>query len=207
VEAGPDAGEPLEVRPLLRCDWSSWRRLHPDTRLAWWHPRPAHRLLHRLGGHELVARRVPEERMSRPLDLRLPPGEQVFALASGGQAHAFTRPFLRKHHRVELRLGSRPAVVLYDPALDVAQAFWAELEGSTLSLEPWPGLHAVARSPATDDLWDAAGRCLRGPHHGRRLAPVPLSVDRVYWFAWAHFHPETGLDALPRLRPAQALWA
>src|SRR6185437_11426499 len=52
VESGPDAGAPLEVRPLARCTFAAWKKLHPDTLLAWWDAPPAHRILGRLGAHE-----------------------------------------------------------------------------------------------------------------------------------------------------------
>jgi len=193
VEAGPDAGARLPVRPLLRCSWDAWRTLHPDTELAWWESPPVHALLHRLTPHELTVRHVPEEPLSRPLDARLPPAERVFAVESGGVAHAFTRAFLKKHRVVPLRLADRRVAVLYDESLDVAQAFRAELDRVELTLRPFRGMHAVAED-AEENLWDVTGRCIKGRAYGRRLAQVPMGVDQVFWFAWAHFHPHTGLD-------------
>jgi hypothetical protein len=204
VEAGPDAGARVAVRPLLRCSWEAWRTMHPDTQLAWWESPPAHALLHRLAQRELTVRHVPEEPLSRPLDPRLSPAELVFAVESGGVAHALTRFFLKKQPVAALRLGNRPVAVLYDAKLDVAQAFLAELDQRQLSLRPFRGLHAVAQD-AEENLWDVAGRCIKGPGYGRRLAQVPLSVDRVFWFAWAHFHPHTGLDGWAQTAQRYAL--
>lgn len=193
VEAGPDRGARLELLPLLRCTWSAWKSLHPETALAWWDAPFAHALLHRFATRELTLRHVPEEPLTRPLDPRLAPAELVFGVRAGGVAHAFTRFHLREKHLVELKLGGRPVAVLFDPALDVAMAFFAELDGQPLELSPYAGRHAVAQDDR-DDLWDVTGRCIKGSAYGKRLAPVPLSIDRVFWFAWAHFHPHTGLD-------------
>lgn len=194
VEAGPDQGARLEVVPLLRCTWASWRTLHPDTLLAWWAAPPLHPWLQRLGESEFTARHVPEQAVSRPLDPRLAPAELVFGVQAGKVAHAFTRQHLRKQQVIALRLGGRPVAVLHDPELDLTQAFFADLDGVPLTFERTEGRHAVARDAEQGGLWDVSGRCIKGDRYGRRLAPVPLSVDRVFWFAWAHFHPHTGLD-------------
>jgi hypothetical protein len=194
VEAGPDQGARLDVRPLLRCTWGSWKALHPDTMLAWWNAPPLHPWLQRLGEHEFTARHVPEQAISRPLDPRLAPAELVFGIHTGGVAHAFTRFHLRKQQVISLRLGGRPVVVLHDPELDLTQSYFAELDGVPLSFARTEGRHAVARDAEQGGLWDVSGRCIKGDRYGRRLAQVPLSVDRVFWFAWALFHPHTGLD-------------
>ena len=196
VEAGPNEGAPLELRPLARCTFAAWKKLHPDTLLAWWDARPAHRVLGFLGEHELTVRHLEDAHLQTPVDGRLQPAEQIFAAAVDGEAHAFTRRFLLGAHVTPLTLHGRPVVTLYDAALDIAQAYFAELDGAPLPLWPYHGLHAVARD-SRGDLWDVAGRCIRGSRYGRQLVPVPLSVDRVYWFAWSALHPHCGLDAWP----------
>jgi hypothetical protein len=54
------------------------------------------------------------------------------------------------------------------------------------------------------------GRATDGPQAGRTLKPVAFSFDKVFWFGWKRYHPETALLRLtgeheepktPRLGP------
>lgn len=49
----------------------------------------------------------------------------------------------------------------------------------------------------TGTRWDVLGRGLAGEFTGRALDPVRFSFDKVFWFAWKHYHQDTALFRIP----------
>ncbi len=49
----------------------------------------------------------------------------------------------------------------------------------------------------TGTRWDVLGQAISGPLTGRSLEPVPFSFDKVFWFGWRGYRPETALFRIP----------
>ena len=96
-------------------------------------------------------------------------------------------------------VGGKPAVVLWEPAHRTAWVYWRQLDGQTLEFGP-PDADApddvALVDLATGSTFDAAGRGLEGTWAGRELAPA--GALEVLWFAWAVFHRNTRLFAIPK---------
>ena len=87
---------------------------------------------------------------------------------------------------------------LFDHALDIAQAYLAELDGAATELRPYPGLHAVAQSQ-DQSLWDVAGRCINDSHvDGAAVAPQPKQRNVAARHAFGRMAPFAFGDDEPR---------
>jgi hypothetical protein len=62
-------------------------------------------------------------------------------------------------------------------------------------LEFVPAEHgkAVAEDQTDGLLWDVAGCAQVGRGKAQCLKPVPFALDKVRWFAWAHFYRDTAI--------------
>lgn len=191
--AGPNAGVVLETFPLVFTQLSQWRALHPHS-TALYFPQGYQ------GGPLSAAMKALEQldaRTSEPLlavsggvDTRLAPKTEVFALAYKGEAKAYVRSQLRRHPVLNDTIGGEPVVIVYDRRHDVAAAYARRVDGETLTFEAVEDATAIAEDQHQLRR-DAAGRAVGAK--AAPLRPFALTVDRVYWFAWAHFHPHTTL--------------
>ncbi len=128
-------------------------------------------------------------------DRTLHPKARIFALVEGGEARAYTLGFLEKEGAFNEPCGGCPVAVFYDPSTALAMAYRRELDGRTLDFRP--GTNGGFEDEQTGTRWDVLGRAVSGELVGRELEPVPLSFDKVFWFAWKHYHPNTALFRLP----------
>jgi hypothetical protein len=145
---------------------------------------------------------TPESRATRPApDARLDAEERVFGLALGDSAAAWPlTSFGAGAEALEIRVGSRPAVILWDGRTRTAAAYTPEVEGG--SAEPVK-LAVDAGDPdapwidrRTGSRWSIAGRAVSGPLKGRTLRWLPGVM--VKWYAWSAEYPGTALDGKAR---------
>jgi hypothetical protein len=196
---GPAAGRPLRTIPITYTTWEVWQRLAPHTTIAdpgWASVRD--RLITRTmrGIHARVrVKDAPFLAVAGGADDTVHPKARVFALSHDGDSRAYTRGFLAEHGAVNHEVAGRPVVVLYDPRTNVAAAYWREIDGHTVVLEP--AGDGTFHDPEMATRWDLLGRPLGGGGDRRRLEPVAFSFDKVFWFAWRHFHPDTALHRQP----------
>lgn len=190
---GPRKGERLEAIPTLETDWGPWLRSSPGT--------VAYQMVARFQPRPLPESGQPESIRTRPAaDPRLGPEERVFGLSLGDAAAAW--PLSGFGGGVEaraVRVGGRPATILWDGRTRTAAAYAPETEGpsarpATLVAEgtdpeaPW-----VDRE--TGSRWAITGRAVSGPRKGETLAWLPGVMVR--WFAWSASYPATTVEAAP----------
>ncbi|HEY9723494.1 MAG TPA: DUF3179 domain-containing (seleno)protein [Oscillatoriaceae cyanobacterium] len=191
--AGPNAGVVLETYPLVYTQLAQWRALHPSsTALTFPQGHQGGPLNTALGLLDRLDARTeaPLLAVSGGVDARLAPKTEVFALAYKGEAKAYAREQLRRQPVLNDVVGGEPVVVLYDKRHDVAAAYSRRLEGQTLEFAPVEDSNAIAEDQHHVRR-DVAGRAVG--NSAVPLRPFALTLDRVYWFAWAHFHPHTTL--------------
>ena len=194
IGAGPNEGNPLQVFPLMVTSWKHWQALHPDTTGLWFDQELKEGALKYV--MEAVERL--DARSEGPLyaveggvDTRLPAKEPVLAVRIKGRAKAYTRDYLRDHPVLHDELAGEPIVVFFDAERDVAAAYLRRTEDGELSFEEAVHGRAIAEDQTHGLLWDVAGCAQVGRQAERCLKPVPFTLDKVHWFAWAHFYPET----------------
>jgi hypothetical protein len=199
IGAGPNAGAILQTFPLAVTTWQAWRALHPETSGIWYEQGPAGGAVTAvLKGLEALDQRTREPvfKVRGGVDPRLPAKEPVFGVRLKGQALAFTREHLRAQPVQELELAGERIVVLYDERLDVAACY-----ARTGSFKAARHGQAVAEDE-TSRLWQVSGIPV-DPSDPERLRPVAFAVDKVRWYAWSHFNPNTRLGAPPAAVSAQ----
>jgi hypothetical protein len=199
---GELAGTKLRLIPAAMVAYDEWKATHP-----------AGKVLSRETGHRRGYGLNPYQGYDQPdlppflfsgrLDPRLLPKERVVGVTAAGQSRAYPWSVLERRGVVQDRLGEERLVVFYRPgtlsALDQSQmaesravgataVFSAVVDGRALTFE---AVGDGFRDRETGSGWTLLGRAVRGPLAGRTLTAIP-HVDAL-WFAWAAFHPETGL--------------
>lgn len=207
IGAGPNTGDPLQVFPMMVTTWRHWHELHPDTTGLWYE-------VNLKGGalqYVMEATEKLDDRTAEPLyavrggaDHRLHPKAPVFAVRHKGRAKAYTRDYLKQHPVINDDLAGEPIVVLYDEARDIAQAYFRRFEDRVLEFFPAEHGKAVAEDQTDGRLWDVAGCAQVGRQKAQCLKPVPFSLDKVRWFAWAHFYPDSAIAGARAAERAEA---
>jgi hypothetical protein len=203
---GSAAGQPLDTMPVVYTTWDVWRQLAPETTIAdvaWESPRD--RLISGLMRREHVRTRARPATLlaTGTVDTRLPRKTQLLGLVENDCAAAYTRTLMHAKQVVNDTVGQQPVAVFHEPTSGIAMAYRRRLDDRTLTFYPadrngQPGpTGLVAVDDATGSAWNVLGHCLAGPLAGQQLEPVPFSFDKAFWFAWAAYHPTTGLHATP----------
>lgn len=204
IGAGPHTGDPLQVFPLANTTWRHWRALHPETTGLWYDKGPkAGAVTAMLKGLEHYDASNPEPlfRVRGGVDGRLAAKDEVLAVKYKGQARAYPRALLSVRPVINTELAGEPVVVLYDEARDMAACFSRRADGRVLTFEEARHEKGVAADRETGRVWDVTG-CARD-RDGTCLAPVAFTVDKVYWYAWAHFYPQTAIAGEPAPEPVR----
>jgi hypothetical protein len=196
---GPSEGRPLRTLPVTYTTWEAWQRLVPETTLA---DPPYESLRDRFGTWLMryvhMKTRIEEKpflAVAGGANQTLHPKARVFAICEAGEARAYTRGFLKDRRAVDDEARGRPFVIFHEPESDIAAAYRSELDGRRLGFR----LRAEGgfEDEETGTRWDVLGRATEGPQAGRTLDPVPFSFDKVFWFGWKHYQPDTALLRFP----------
>ncbi len=189
----------LRPWPAAVTTWEAWRRLAPGTTLG---DPPFDSLRDRLVSAVMRRSHIKTRAEEEPFlavpggpDRTLHPKARVFGLVEGGEARAYTLGFLEREGAFDDLAGGRPIAVFHDPSTAVALAYRRESDGRDLDFRPAADGGFVDEQTGT--RWDVLGRAVSGELAGRELEPVPLSFDKIFWFSWRHYHPETALFRLP----------
>ena len=178
----------LTVLPSRMTTWSQWKALHPDTRVL---SKNLNLLRGGLFGGNPYERdpfvgydeRVNSGGFAFPvspskLDDRLRPGESVLAVEVDGVHVAFPIPTDRPT-LINGTVSGRAIVVLTEPTAPGGVAFFADVDGRTLTFEA--GDDEAIRDIETASVWDGAGRATTGVLAGTALVPVPSRTS--FWFS------------------------
>ena len=194
IGAGPNEGDPLQVFPMTRTTWKHWRELHPETTGLWYDQgvkgTAIQKVLEYMEKRD-EAQEEPTYAMRGPVDHRLAPMEEVLGVRVKGVARAYTRAYLAANPVLNEEIAGEPVVVFYDAHHDLAACFSRRLGDQLLHFREAVHGKGVAEDKETGRLWDVTGCSQDG--ESRCLRPVPYMFDRIRWFVWAHFEPQTQL--------------
>lgn len=202
---GPSTGGMLEEVPLIWTTWARWRSAHPETAVlstetgylraygsdpyGSYNYRSQHVLFgyYKPGqGHNLYFPILHE-------DHRFDEKEVFIGIKLSADHLAVRKSLLRGEGVASARMAGTLLLILYDPRVDDARAFLADVDGQEVPMYLGgirPGRYI---DEPTGSVWDPYGRAVSGPLKGTALRSVP-SFD-VMWFAWAAFFPRTAVIA------------
>lgn len=121
-------------------------------------------------------------------DQRLKPKDAVIVPASGEPTIAFPLEAASARKVVNFERGMTRIVSFYNPELGVLNLFEPEATGRELTFGYSDG---KIFDHQTRSRWSPDGEAVEGRLRGRTLPRVESM--RIYWFAWAAFHPESFL--------------
>ena len=195
---GPLKGRRLKPVPQDEISFALWKREHAEGRVL--RPDPALLKAGKYAPADWEARIARLPVATRTHDSRLAPRELVVGMVVDGTSKAYPMADVRRQSPIVDIVGGVPVVVVAAADGNSVRAFRRTFEGQTLEL------YALAGGPAgtlvdsaTGSEWDFAGRAIRGPLEGRRLAKI--EVLRDYWFDWRTYHSGTEIfrTGLPRV--------
>lgn len=187
---GPTRGQPLDTVPVVWTAWERWKRRYPNTLV-----------LSRETGHLRAYGRDPYGSYTSDApnyytsggpffpvmakSSRFPDKKVVIGVKVQDDVLALLKDAATAARVVNLTLGGRPLVALYDADLDEVFAYDRQVDGRELVFRR-SGQEIVDEQSAT--VWTAQGQATRGKLAGARLRWT-TSFD-VMWFAWYAFYPD-----------------
>lgn len=129
---GPLAGERLHSIPAILTRAVDWQLAFPHSLyLELEKPTsvPFLMRLYRISRWQGVSGKKTDDR-------RYKPKEELFAIARGDEAFAFTAEEIQQRDRVEVTLGAKPVLIEWDPVLETPRAYSAESAVQELPLVP-----------------------------------------------------------------------
>ncbi|MFP5502328.1 MAG: DUF3179 domain-containing (seleno)protein, partial [Candidatus Sericytochromatia bacterium] len=193
IMTGPNRGAPLQAYPATLTTWAAWKGLHPQSGGLWFEPGWQEAYINwLLDRAEAADAESPDPiyALDRPPDPRMPAKDRVLGVYRRGHAVAFDRAALAGAPVFMETIGGEPVVVIYDARRDMAAAFSRRVGEQVLTFEESGDPARPARARETGASYDVAGR---PDGETPSLQPAGLTVDGVYWFAWAHRYPATEL--------------
>jgi len=177
---GPLKGKYLETILSKMTDWSTWKKLHPDTTVV-------------------NLRRT--SRNYRRAFYRAP-AAFVLGIAGGDKPHAWSFAQLIEHPVLNDTFDKTPIVILFESESKTASVYDRRVDGKTLTFK-----NEADRliDQETGSEWNRlSGTAIRGTLEGTALKAIPAIVS--YATAWMTFHPDTvGLpDSVARQAKAAA---
>lgn len=201
--ASEDGALQLKPLPSLMMSLGTWAQLYPDSKV--WVRRKIWRdmfYLKVLSRADVVDPSSPV--LIYPLmhgkDDRLALKSLVLGVEVDGHERAYPLPVLQSEPVINDTLGSASLLLVSAFEGDYAQVFSREVQpGEALTFQSGPeaGLLVDAQ---TGSVWNIRGECEKGQHKGHQLAPIP-HYNKIFWFAWADYHPGTDVYA-PTPEPA-----
>ena len=188
--SGELTGVELDVVPVTQTNWSTWKDLHPDTKVL--DTGGGYRGDAYTGYYSSPAAGVIGEANR---DDRLPTKELVVGVDFDGQTKAY--PFAELEIRAVLNdsVAERDVLVYLDEPSGTALVFDRVVDGRALTFEiegePAGALTTLV-DKETGTRWLAfTGLAVEGDLKGQRMNRVPSHLS--FWFAWTDWNPDTEL--------------
>jgi len=199
---GPADGTSLARVAFEEMTLAAWESQHPDTWIAS-SATGFQEIFYTLFPYGLDYADPNNTRLIYPvadgIDPRRPPKELVIGIPSESGTGGLAFPLelldqLRGSSTVYVSaanaaLDGRPITVFWNAFAQGAKAYVAEAGGQTLHFQLVDG---ERRDAETGTAWDFTGFGYDGPLAGTELEQIEDALVS-YWFAWAAFHPETGV--------------
>ena len=179
----------------LQVVWATWKGARDRY--------PKAQVLSRSTGHRRNYGRDPYGSYQRPgnyyddlrllyplqrLDNRLPPKKRILGIEQEGVFGAVQIDAVREAGIVNMELGLRPLLAVYDTSLEAVHIFDRRLPDreTPLTFEIFEGKIV---DKETRSEWTIEGICTYGRQREKKLTPV-LHTNAM-WFAWTAFYPQT----------------
>lgn len=199
VVEGPNKGEPIDTYPTLITTWAAWKSLHPHTDVLFHPPRSMFDYtIRKMLKKNIVDPHLNQEAPFFPTirfhDDRLPSKTQVLGLCVDGSCMAYELNYLRSCRVLNTTVADTPLLVAYDADRDLGNVFHREHDGRVLSFgyEASETHGQLLIDKDTGHKWDMSGRAVAGTAEQSALRPFD-HANRVLWFVWANFFPDTKL--------------
>lgn len=190
--ASRDGTLPLKMLPSLMMSLATWAELYPDSQV-WLRPhtwRDAFYLTV-LARADVIDPQSPV--LVYPLmhasDKRLPLKELVLGVEVNGAERAYPLNAVSGDATLNDQLGGLPLLIVGAFDGDYVQVFDRRLDDGTVLTFTRSGPRELV-DEETGSGWNIKGKGTSGALAGRRLQPVP-HYNKVFWFAWADYHPAT----------------
>ena len=195
---GPRKGETLKLMPVVETTWSTWKRLHPDTRVIAQgtyvlsqykeYPYGDYRTNNNFF---LFALTTALNDNLNPYSTFFGSKERVLGIRLDGEAKAYPLSSMGEQQIINDQVGGVDIVVVWDREYYLASPYAREVEGQILSfdIESDSGIPFSLRDRETGTLWDINGLGVDGPLAGKKLTQVP--AHNSMWFAWVTFWQNT----------------
>ena len=188
--SGELSGTELDVVPVTQTNWSTWRDLHPDTKV-----------LDTGGGYRSdsytnyysgpAAGVIGEANR----DDRLSTKSLVVGVDFDGHTKAYPLTGLELQPVLNDTVAELDVLVYLDEPSGTALVFDRVVDGRTLTFEiegEPAGIQTIIVDGETGTRWMAfTGLAVEGELKGRRMNRVPSHLS--FWFAWTDWNPDTEL--------------
>ncbi len=194
ARCGPLDGAPLPMYPAVEMRWDAWRALHPETLVVSGELGLGRDYQSYPYGNYEVIDNAETLFLNPDIDSRRPPKERLLGVPRDdgfGMAFPFTALAAMGdktvvHDDVQ---GTRSVVVFWSTEGESAVAFRPRAGSQELTFEVRDDAFLDVE---TGSEWTMAGEAISGSLVGSVLEPV-ADAYVAFWFAWATFHPNTGL--------------
>ena len=198
---GERQGESLTLLPVVETRWSTWKRLHPDSKVVnsgTYNQSQYTRYPYgdyRTNDNFLIFGLSPRIEANRnPAAQDFGAKDQVLGVRLNGEAKAY--PFDKMGSRTVIndQVGGTNIVVMWDQGTYLALPYAREVDGQTLTFEAAEGGFPFnLQDIETGTVWNANGVAIEGPlaEAGAHLTQVP--AHNSMWFAWVTFWQDTGV--------------
>ena len=195
---GSRRGETLTLLPVVETNWSTWKRLYPDTRIVADGTYNVSQYTrypygdYRSNNAFLIFRLTPPlERNPNFFSTSFGSKDMVLGVRMDGEAKAYPFDAMGQQAVINDEVGGVDIVVVWDRDSNIAIPFAREVDGQTLTFDidadgAWP---IGFRDRETGTLWNVRGESVEGPLSGQRLTQIP--AHNSMWFAWVTFWQDT----------------
>lgn len=199
--ASADGSLSLKTLPTIMMSLTSWALLYPQSSV-WIRPKTWRDIFYLkvLSRAEVIDPASPV--LIYPLmngtDDRLSLKQLVLGVEVNGEERAYPMAALGSDTVINDELGATPVLVVTAFDGDYAQVFSREVEpGRVLTFGRKDNTDQFT-DQETQSVWSLDGNCTRGTLQGSRLRPIP-HYNKIFWFAWADYHPGTDVYTMARV--------
>ena len=178
--------------PTVATSLKSWQALYPESKV-WVRPftwRDAF-FLKALSRGDMIDPASPKlvYPLQRPRDARLGLKSMVIGVRVGETAKAYPVPTLERHKIINDIIGDQAVLIASAFDGDYIQVFDRNLDGTTLTFKDAENAEGFVDEESSS-RFSPDGQCVSGSHQGRHLRAIP-HFNKIFWFPWADYFPET----------------
>lgn len=199
---GELAGVKLKELPSMLISVEDFFKAYPDGKIL----SPSERMLKKGYGFNPYYK-YDDLKVKKPrlffdkIDSRFPPMERIFGIKTDKIIKAYPYPKIRKLKIINDKIGEKDIVIFYKKGqvsvvderliknsrdVGTTTIFLRNLNGKILKFKPNGDFFT---DTLTNSRWDITGHCIEGKLKGKKLTPLPYSVE--FSFVWFSFFPNS----------------